>query len=217
MSAPPGADPPQPGEDQFIWNYSTPATADWVVARYPAALGTDLDGTFLDDRFFPEEHPQIVQTLNMTPADVARYGVAQADALARLLAALQAENKAVYFELAEPGAGIHWNDTDTGKCAAYMRAFCTPVWQTQAILVPISFIANVTMSIASFLLARGPIGFIGFGWPSDDYEWRPEFEMDVGVPTALCAEGPTNRFSRPFTYGDVFIDCNDFSFAVPHA
>ena len=211
-----GADPPQPGEDQYIWNYSTAAAEDWVVGRIPAALGPDLDGTFLDDRYFPEEHPQVVQALNMTPTDVTRYGVAQQAALARLLAALQAEDKAVYFQLAEPGAGIHWNGTDTAKCAAYLRAFCTPAWQSQAILVPISFISNVTMSIASFLLARGPIGFIGFGWPSDDFDWRPEFEMDVGVPTALCVEAPANRFGRPFTYGEVYIDCNDFTFAVPH-
>ena len=210
-------DPVQPGEDQYIWNYSVPAAGDWVIARYPAALGSDLDGTFLDDRYFPEEHPQVVQALNMTPADVARYGVAQQATLTRLLSALQSADKAVYYLLAEPGAGIHWSGTNTSMCAKYLRAFCTPAWQSQAILVPISFIANTTMSIASFLLARGPIGFIGFGWPSDDFEWRHEFEMDVGEPTALCVEGPTNRFVRPYTYGNVFIDCNDFSFAVPHA
>ena len=210
-------DPVQPGEDQYLFNYSTAAAADWVTARYPAALGADLDGSFLDDRYFPEEHQAVVGALNMTPADVARYAAAQAVALARVLAAFQAAGKAVYFELAEPGAGIHWNGTDTAKCATYMRAFCSPVWQTQAILVPISFIPNVTMSIASFLLARGGTAYIGFGWPSDDSEWRSEFEMNVGEPEGLCAEAPANRFARNYTFGEVFLDCNDFSFSVPHA
>jgi hypothetical protein len=214
-----GGDPVQPGEDQYLWNYTNPAVSEWVVARYTQALsmsGDALDGSFVDDIWFPEEHPQVVSALNMSAAAVAAEAAAQAAAYSTLLASLQAANKSVYRAFVEPGAGIHWNGTDTAQCSQYLRAFCVPDWQTQAILLPISYIANTTMSIASFLLARGPIAYVGFGWPSDDFDWRPEFEWDVGVPSALCTEAPPNRFSRPYTYGDVFIDCNDFSFSVPH-
>lgn len=104
-------------------------------------------------------------------------------------------------------------------CTRYLRAFCVPAFQTQGILLPFSYIADATTSIASFLLARGPIAYLGFGWPSDNSYWQPEFGWDVGVPLGPCVESPPGRFTRPWTYGDVFIDCNSIPYpaAVPHA
>lgn len=67
----------QPGSDQYLWvrsgtvarrgihgmppfsrslpqNYTNSSAASWVLERYVAALGDSLDGTFLDDNYFPE-------------------------------------------------------------------------------------------------------------------------------------------------------------------
>ncbi len=45
--------------------------------------------------------------------------------------------------------------------------------------------------------------------------WRDEFLWPVGEPSALCTEGPTGVFSRPWTYGTVRLDCNTWEATIP--
>ncbi len=35
---------------------------------------------------------------------------------------------------------------------------------------------------------RPPIGFLGYGWESDDRNWHDIFYLQPGVPLGLCAE-----------------------------
>jgi hypothetical protein len=68
---------------------------------------------------------------------------------------------------------------------------------------------NVNQSIASFLVTRPPIAFLGFGWESDMRNWRSEFLFQVG-PLApawkgrrgcSAARGRTGRRSSTATRG----------------
>ena len=37
--------------------------------------------------------------------------------------------------------------------------------------------------------------------------WDPLFALDVGLPLALCSEGPTDVFSRRWSKGTAKLDC----------
>ena len=100
-----------------------------------------------------------------------------------------------------------------------MRQRCTPAWQARATTQQIDT-ANVNQSIASFLIVRPPIAFLGNGWESDQRSWRSEFLWDVGAPSpvgSICAEGPANVFSRTWTHGTVLLDCNTYTATIPTA
>jgi hypothetical protein len=49
---------------------------------------------------------------------------------------------------------------------------------------------GLNQSIAAFLLVRGPIGYIGYGWESGDEMWNSSFLLQPGSPVGDCAEVP---------------------------
>ncbi len=101
-------------------------------------------------------------------------------------------------------------------CSAWMRLRCTPEWQTRTVSQWCD-VANFNQSLASFLVTRPPIGYFGFGWPSDTTNWRSEFLWQVGEPTGLCMETTPNVFTRLWTHGEVSLDCNTWQAVVPTA
>ena len=70
-------------------------------------------------------------------------------------------------------------------------------------------------TLAAFLVARSPMAYIGFMQNSGDSNWSPLFELDVGTPLGLCAEGPDGVFSRGWSQGVAEIDCNTWSGRLP--
>ena len=99
-------------------------------------------------------------------------------------------------------------------CADFMRARCTPDYQNRAITYRFDT-NNKVQSLAGFLVTRPPIGFIGFGWESDQRDWDPIFLTQVGEPLGLCSEGPSGVFTRPWTKGNATLDCNKWTGTVP--
>ena len=88
-----------------------------------------------------------------------------------------------------------------------MRQRCAAEWQQLAFTMPFDR-GSKYQSIASFLIVRGPTAFIGFGLESGIANWDSAFANEVGVPSGLCKEKQPGVFSRPWTYGDVVLDCN---------
>ena len=68
------------------------------------------------------------------------------------------------------------------------------------------------MQVAAFLVARPQRAWIGWGWVGCVVpDWLPVYDLDVGVPTAECAEGPAGVFTRPWTRGRAALDCNTWT------
>jgi hypothetical protein len=102
------------------------------------------------------------------------------------------------------------------SCQSWMADRCTAAYQGRAITQELDT-KNVNQSIASFLITRPPIAFIGFGWESDMRDWRSEFLWQVGEPSNLCSETSPGVFQRSWTYGNVTLDCNSYTAAIPTA
>jgi hypothetical protein len=75
--------------------------------------------------------------------------------------------------------------------------------------------SNDKQFVAAFLVARPPHAYLGWGWESDDRNWNDLFYLQVGEPTALCAEGPNGVFSRAYTLGTASVDCNAWAATLP--
>ncbi len=95
---------------------------------------------------------------------------------------------------------------------------------------------NQNQTLAAFLITRPPVSlsfcwipfppifffffsaqhaWLGWGWESDQRQWLPIFQLDVGVPLGLCKEGPTGVFSRPWSRGTAQLDCNTWTASLP--
>jgi len=74
--------------------------------------------------------------------------------------------------------------------------------------------------LATFLLARGPYAWLGYGWlgcgnaaggcSSGMYQRPTELDLDYGEPTEQCRETGvgTGVFQREWTKASVEMDCN---------
>ena len=99
-------------------------------------------------------------------------------------------------------------------CTAYMRAECT-IQKQAAPLLQHHDSAHSNQSVASFLITRPPIAFLGFSWESDDRDWDNNFLLQAGEPQGLCVEGPDGVFSRKWSLGTAALDCNTFTASLP--
>jgi hypothetical protein len=206
----------EPG-DQFFWDYRVPDTASYYISSVLATINSSVvDGTFTDDvTGLPAEHGAAPGNMKLSAAEVTSIQAATQSTNGELIA--QAVNMGKYVWAAfgdQDGVG---GGPSKANCAAWMRQRCTAAWQTRATTQQIDA-SNINQSIASFLIVRPPIAFLGNGWESDQRSWRSEFLWDVGAPApagAICAESPANVFSRSWTYGSVTLDCNTWTATVP--
>ena len=85
-------------------------------------------------------------------------------------------------------------------------------------------LTHFPMDLASFLVARGPYSWLGYGWmgcgcgwehegkmPCDIYQRPDAIDKDYGKPTGLCKEGKAGVFTREWTKSTITVDCNDYS------
>ena len=97
----------------------------------------------------------------------------------------------------------------TTACASWMRSQCAvPANESTLVFPP----AKDNMSMAAFLVARGPFAYIGAskatienGTSSD-----PLFLLhrhDTGEPTGACTEAKKGVFSRAWSKGKAIVDC----------
>ena len=213
-------EPGGPG-DQYFWDFRVPAVADWYIASALALASSPyVDGVFTDDlEGFPSEHDDAPRSTNTSLAEVAALQFASLAAHGRLVAALAAAGKANWQAM---GAGYQGEYVgggvphDAGGCARFMRARCGAQQQLRATLQSFDA-AAANQSIASFLITRGPVAFLGSGWESGNDAWHDAFLYQVGEPLGLCAEQPPGVFSRPWTYGLAMLNCTSFTASVPAA
>ncbi len=144
--------------------------------------------------------------------------------MADLQAATQAANAALIDSLVAVGR-YNWQawgaqdgvggGVSKGNCAAFMSARCNAAYQS--ISVTQNFDAgNAQQSVAGFLITRPPVAYLGYGWESGMQDWNPIFTLQVGEPTATCAQVAPGVFSRAWTYGNVTLDCNKWTATIPH-
>ncbi len=200
---------------QFFWDYRVPEATDYYISSVASTLSDPaVDGTFTDDvTGFPAEHDGGPGHIKMNASDVAEVQFMTQLANAQLIDTLVAQGKYNWQAFgSQDGVGP---GVKKASCAQFMRERCDPAWQTRAMTYEFDP-ANKAHSLAGFLIIRGPVAnYIGFGWESDQRNWDPLFLTPVGEPTALCSEGPTGVFTRPWTNGNATLDCNSWTAAVP--
>lgn len=213
-------EPGGPG-DQFFFNFSTAAVADWYIEN-AIRLTSDpaVDGVFTDDfEGFPLEHDFGPFNTNTSFAAVAALEFASLEAHGRLIAALAARGKYVWqamgagYEGEYVGAGV---PHDAAECAAFMRLRCTPAWEARAFMQAFDSGAR-NQSVAAFLVVRGAVAFLGWGWESGNEAFDEAFLYDVGEPRGHCRETAPGVFARAWTYGDVVLNCTSFAAIIPTA
>lgn len=185
----------------------------YVQSVLNTTLNEYVDGTFTDDvTGFPAEHDQGPAHIHMSPDDVAAVDQATYVANAALISAAVANGKYVWQAFgAQDGVG---SGPSQGDCNSWMSARCNEAYQSQAITQTCDT-KNFNQSLASFLITRPPIGFFGFGWESDQRDWRPEFLWNVGVPTSNCSVVSSGVYARSWTYGTVTLNCNTWTASIP--
>lgn len=206
--------PPPRLQDQYFWNYSNPDAASYYISSVLASINyPETDGSFTDDvTGIPAEHPNAPAGTGLTPAGVAAMQLATSVANQQLIDAAVAAGKYIWAAFGDQD-GVGSGPT-AGNCAAWMSSRCTPAWQTRATTQELD-VANVNQSIAAFLVTRPPIGFIGFGWESDQRNWRPEFLWQVGEPQGECFQASPTLFTRAWSYGNASLDCASFTATIP--
>ena len=213
--------------DQRVWNH-TNVRAQLVFMEALLAVVTaddSVDGSFTDDvDGFPAEHPTAPAQLGMTDADVATLRFATQSMGSALIAALTLSGRFTWQafgsrDTSSPHAvgARGFVGVTPPTCASFMRTFCAAEYQARPMLMHMSVatpaIANATL--AAFLITRPPYAYLGYAWESNDANHSSLFYLDVGEPTALCAEGPAGVFARPYSLGTPRLDCNAFQAELP--
>ena len=185
----------EPG-DQFFWDFRVDAASSYYISSVLSTLASPfVDGSFTDDvTGLPAEHDSAPGNMKLSAEEVTDIQHATADTNGQLIA--QAINMGKYvWQAFGDQDGVNAGPTKA-DCAAWMRARCSASYQDRAI-TQLFDASNINQSIASFLVTRPPIAYLGFGWESDQRQWNPAFRWAVGEPTpsgALCVESPTNVF-----------------------
>ena len=149
--------------------------------------------------------------INMTAAQLRALQDATTATHTKLVAALIKAGKYNWQAFSNgdgTGAGI-----SRDGCAAFMTKYCAPDMQKYPMMMAAGAADNQT--IAAFLIARPPIGFIGYGWESDDKNWRDIFLLQAGTPTGLCVSEAAGVWTRQWSNGKAVIDCNTWTAELP--
>ncbi len=200
--------------DQYFIDWRNPDAAAYFVGSIVRVVSDPaVDGTHTDDREgLPNEHPTVAAQLRMSAADMAALQFATQSAGQYLATSLAASNKTCTDCLAGAYLANAPQPRSGSACAPAMRRLCQPASQAHSMFFRFDG-SNATL--AAFLVARSPMAYIGFQQNSGDSSWSPLFELDVGAPLGLCAEGPEGVFSRAWSQGVAELDCNTWSGRLP--
>ena len=100
-------------------------------------------------------------------------------------------------------------------CVDFMHRWCSPEMQKAPMMMAAGEGDHMNQTVAAFLIARPPIGFLGYGWESDDKNWNDIFLLQAGTPKELCKEESPGVFSREWSNGKAELDCNQWTAALP--
>jgi hypothetical protein len=124
----------------------------------------NVDGVFTDDfAGFASEHDFAPINTNLSYADVGDLQYATLAVHGRLIDALAARGKLNWQAAGGGYQGEYPQQAvprDADACTAYMRARCTPAFQQKPVIIQFDSF-NRNQSIASFLIVRGPVAYIG--------------------------------------------------------
>lgn len=228
--------------DQYFFNFTVLDAQTFYITETLASLAHPaVDGTFTDDiDGLPAEHAGVPAALGMSAAALAALRFTTQQMGSALIYALVAAGKytwqAFYSQdtslpaptpavplppgrkpLSPSRAAAFRGPVTPSSCATYMRTFCALGYQGRPLLQhhDVSSAVMRNASVASFLITRPPIAYLGYSFASNDTDWDPLFALQVGEPTGLCAESPAGVFTRPYTLGVASLDCNSFSPRLP--
>ena len=109
---------------------------------------------------------------------------------------------------------LPFDSAHPASCTSWMRAQCAvPANESTLVFPPATgSMAAAKMSIASFLVARGPYAYLGAQYSVIEAgNWSdPLFRLhrlDTGKPTGPCSEARQGVFSRVWTKGMASVDC----------
>lgn len=175
---------------------------------------TTDDGTFTDGvGGLPEEHGSAMKRINMTPAQLKRLQEATTATHTKLVAALIKVGK--YNWQAFSGGDGTGGGISKGSCTSFMDANCAPEKQNFPMMMSAGAADEPT--IAAFLITRPPIGFIGWGWESDDRKWPANNILlkQPGVPKGVCVKEGNGKYSREWSNGKATLDCATWTAGLP--
>ena len=96
---------------------------------------------------------------------------------------------------------------DTADCIATMRGLCPPNDRPMTMKMG-GDASSDRQAVAAFLVTRPRAAWLGFGWESDEKDWNPLFDLDVGEPLENCNETEPGVFRRAWSNGVAALDCN---------
>jgi hypothetical protein len=207
---------PRAEGDQFFIDWrNTDAFNYFIGAIVNKTMSLGVDLTFTDDREgVPTEHPTLPGLLNLSTSEVSQIQFATQVAGQYLATTLAANGRTCWDCLNGENLGVR---PTQATCLSVMRELCDPGMQGRTMFMNTGGqFVDPNMTIASFLITRPPIAFVGDRFPTDD-SWSPLFALDVGEPLngALCVESPVGVFSRVWTKGTPVLDCNTWTSVLP--
>lgn len=202
--------------DQFFWDFTNPAAADYFVTSVVASLSDPaVDGTFTDDvGGLPQEHETVMKKINMDQPQLKALQAATAATHTKLVSALIAAGK--YNWQAFGGGDGTGPGISKSTCKHFMQTFCDPSKQNDPMMMSMGA-GDPRQSVAAFLITRPPIAFLGWGWESDDKKWDDIFLLQAGEPKGLCVETGSSSgiFEREWSNGKATLDCNTYTAELP--
>jgi hypothetical protein len=210
---------------QFLWNFTSREAQDTILQSIIGVVesgGDFVDGLFTDDLGgFPDEHEGIQNMLNIsgsyTSGDLFALRNASQTMSQRLIDELPLRGKFVWHAFqSNNNVGDNWNSNgvngtsfDSAHCTAWMSARCNSDFSTLRAWTTQMDPFHVNTSLASFLIARGPYSFIGWGAGYYDPVWVPEFLWSVGAPQGNCSQVAPGVFEREWSFGTARLNCSD--------
>jgi len=153
------------GDGQLFWDFRNVDAQDYW-AREVGLGGVSnpwVDGMFTDDPGgYGQEHPSVQSATQLSPNEIADLQRGTQAAWTNALALLTAAKKYIVQAYRIPPP---FPSEDPAACASWMRQQCrVPANESTLVYglgVPSGISAAVNMSIAAFLVVRGPYSYIG--------------------------------------------------------
>lgn len=160
-----------------------------------------------DPSGYGQEHPAIQSVVQLTPAETAALQLGTQQAWLKALELLLPKKK--YIIQAYGGLSFPSSSTPAA-CAVWMRTQCAVPANESTSIFAVG--RDVNMSVAAFLVVRGPFSLItmskavieGRNWSDPEYR---SYRLDTGTPTGACAEATPSVFSRKWSGGQATVDC----------
>jgi hypothetical protein len=218
---------------EYLFDLRNDSVRAWLRSDYilgPTGLGSPaIHGYYFDDGWNSagptEEDPRAVEACGLSPQDVEDMIAAFKLSYQEKINVTIAHGGFVFDKFNSPSP---FNVTSAPQmCAPFLREYCGAESPSQKAPFLMQFTrVNHThpwplpypdQDLATFLLARGDWGWIGYGWAGcyteATYTRPPGLDVDYGTPLNLCSETAKGSgiFTRNYTRADVALDCNSYS------